>query len=129
MRFSDSSPAWVAETQPWTKFVIWFPVVLSDALQASAASYLVLLPAASHPRAPVSPPYLSRGPATREHVSDMASLDPPSTLKPTQVAVAMIEHGVAKHRTRADVVFFKSVRALPPTMEARWLLDAETFRI
>ncbi|KAJ8497135.1 hypothetical protein ONZ51_g686 [Trametes cubensis] len=41
----------------------------------------------------------------------MASLDPPSTLKPTQVAVAMIEHGVAKHRTRADVVFFKSVAA------------------
>ncbi|KAI8994103.1 Formate/nitrite transporter [Trametes punicea] len=41
----------------------------------------------------------------------MASLDPPSTLKPTQVAVAMIEHGVAKHRTRADVMFFKAVAA------------------
>ena len=61
------------------------------------------------------------------HAFDMASLDPPSTLKPTQVAVAMIEHGVAKHRTRADVVFFKSVSELPPAMEARWLLDAETF--
>ncbi|TFK87012.1 Formate/nitrite transporter [Polyporus arcularius HHB13444] len=41
----------------------------------------------------------------------MASLDPPSTLKPTQVAVAMIESGVAKHRTRADLVFFKAVAA------------------
>ncbi|KAH9858645.1 Formate/nitrite transporter [Lenzites betulinus] len=41
----------------------------------------------------------------------MASFDPPSTLKPSQVAVAMIEHGVAKHRTRADVVFFKAVAA------------------
>ncbi|KAI0717214.1 Formate/nitrite transporter [Cerioporus squamosus] len=41
----------------------------------------------------------------------MASLDPPSTLKPNQVAVAMIESGVAKHRTRADLVFFKAVAA------------------
>ncbi|CDO72776.1 hypothetical protein BN946_scf184994.g29 [Trametes cinnabarina] len=38
----------------------------------------------------------------------MANFDPPSTLKPTQVAVAMIHHGVAKHRTRADVMFFKA---------------------
>ncbi|KAI0780162.1 Formate/nitrite transporter [Fomes fomentarius] len=41
----------------------------------------------------------------------MASLDPPSTLKPVQVAVAMIESGVAKHKTRADLVFFKAVAA------------------
>ncbi|OBZ66594.1 hypothetical protein A0H81_13487 [Grifola frondosa] len=41
----------------------------------------------------------------------MASLDPPSTLKPAQVAVAMIEHGVAKHRTRGDLIFFKAVLA------------------
>ncbi|EJF57741.1 Formate/nitrite transporter [Dichomitus squalens] len=41
----------------------------------------------------------------------MASLDPPSTLKPAQVAVAMIESGIAKHRTRADLVFFKAVAA------------------
>lgn len=41
----------------------------------------------------------------------MAGLDPPSTLKPAQVAVAMIESGVAKHRTRADLVFFKAVRS------------------
>ncbi len=41
----------------------------------------------------------------------MASLDPPSTLKPAQVALAMIESGVAKHRTRADLVFFKAVRS------------------
>ncbi|KAI0823708.1 Formate/nitrite transporter [Trametes gibbosa] len=41
----------------------------------------------------------------------MANFDPPSTLKPAQVAVAMIEYGVAKHRTRADVVFFKAVAA------------------
>lgn len=39
-----------------------------------------------------------------------ANFDPPSTLKPAQVAAAMIEHGVVKHRTRADVVFFKAVR-------------------
>ena len=42
----------------------------------------------------------------------MASFDPPSTLKPAQVAVAMIESGVAKHRTRGDLVFFKSVSRL-----------------
>jgi hypothetical protein len=36
-------------------------------------------------------------------------MDPPSTLKPAQVATAFIEHGIAKHRTRADVVFFKAV--------------------
>ncbi|KAM5543107.1 hypothetical protein V8D89_002981 [Ganoderma adspersum] len=41
----------------------------------------------------------------------MASLDPPSTLKPAQVAVAMIESGVTKHRARADLVFFKAVTA------------------
>ena len=39
----------------------------------------------------------------------MASLDPPSTLKPAQVAVYMIESGIAKHRTRADLIFFKAV--------------------
>ncbi|KAI0644630.1 Formate/nitrite transporter [Trametes meyenii] len=41
----------------------------------------------------------------------MASFDPPSTLKPAQVAAAMIEHGVTKHRTRGDVIFFKAVAA------------------
>ncbi|KAI0674823.1 Formate/nitrite transporter [Trametes maxima] len=41
----------------------------------------------------------------------MASFDPPSTLKPAQVAAAMIEHGVSKHRTRGDVIFFKAVAA------------------
>ncbi|KAF9814020.1 hypothetical protein IEO21_05323 [Rhodonia placenta] len=41
----------------------------------------------------------------------MASFDPPSTLKPAQVAVAMVEHGIVKHRTRADKVFFKAVGA------------------
>ncbi|KAH9940530.1 Formate/nitrite transporter [Epithele typhae] len=41
----------------------------------------------------------------------MASLDPPSTLKPAQVAVGMIESGVIKHNTRADLVFFKSFAA------------------
>lgn len=40
----------------------------------------------------------------------MAVMDPPSTLKPAQVAVAMVESGVLKHRTRADLVFFKAVR-------------------
>ncbi|KDQ53619.1 hypothetical protein JAAARDRAFT_136825 [Jaapia argillacea MUCL 33604] len=38
-------------------------------------------------------------------------METPSTLKPAQVAVAMIEHGIAKHRTRADIVFFKAVMA------------------
>ncbi|PCH43954.1 Formate/nitrite transporter [Wolfiporia cocos MD-104 SS10] len=41
----------------------------------------------------------------------MANFDPPSTLKPAQVAVAMVEHGIVKHRTRADLVFFKAVLA------------------
>ncbi|KAI0743439.1 Formate/nitrite transporter [Daedaleopsis nitida] len=41
----------------------------------------------------------------------MASLDPPSTLKPAQVALAMIESGVAKHRTRGDLLFFKAFAA------------------
>ncbi|KAK7692849.1 hypothetical protein QCA50_004484 [Cerrena zonata] len=39
------------------------------------------------------------------------AFDPPSTLKPQQVAIAMIESGVAKHRTRAEVVFLKAVAA------------------
>ncbi|KAJ2979296.1 hypothetical protein NUW54_g11158 [Trametes sanguinea] len=64
------------------------------------------------PRVAASPS-LSRIPALRAHRSrvEMASFDPPSTLKPAQVAVAMIEHGVVKHRTRADVMFFKAVAA------------------
>ncbi|KAI0958186.1 hypothetical protein AcV7_004072 [Taiwanofungus camphoratus] len=41
----------------------------------------------------------------------MAVMDPPSTLKPAQVAVAMVESGMVKHRTRADLVFFKAVLA------------------
>lgn len=40
------------------------------------------------------------------------AFDPPSTLKPQQVAIAMIESGVAKHKTRADVVFLKAVSDL-----------------
>lgn len=39
----------------------------------------------------------------------MVSYDPPSTLKPAQVAVAMVEHGIAKHKTRGDIVFLKAV--------------------
>ncbi|OCB89743.1 hypothetical protein A7U60_g3091 [Sanghuangporus baumii] len=35
----------------------------------------------------------------------------PSTLPPRDVAIAMIEHGVAKHQTRYDKVFFKAVLA------------------
>jgi len=35
----------------------------------------------------------------------------PSTLAPKEVAIAMVEHGVVKHRTRADIVFFKAVIA------------------
>jgi hypothetical protein len=34
----------------------------------------------------------------------------PNTLAPAQVAEAMVAHGVAKHKTRIDVVFFKAVR-------------------
>ncbi|KAI0719710.1 Formate/nitrite transporter [Fomitopsis betulina] len=41
----------------------------------------------------------------------MVSYDPPSTLKPAQVAVAMVEHGIAKHKTRGDIVFLKAVLA------------------
>ena len=42
----------------------------------------------------------------------MVSYDPPSTLKPAQVAVAMVEHGIAKHKTRGDIVFLKAVSDL-----------------
>ena len=34
-----------------------------------------------------------------------------STLPPTDVAVAMVEHGVVKAQTRLDKVFFKAVLA------------------
>lgn len=33
----------------------------------------------------------------------------PSTLKPAEVAVAMVQSGVAKHRDRYENVFFKAV--------------------
>lgn len=39
----------------------------------------------------------------------MVSYDPPSTLKPAQVAVAMVEQGIAKHKTRGDIIFLKAV--------------------
>ncbi|TFY71693.1 hypothetical protein EVG20_g1311 [Dentipellis fragilis] len=39
------------------------------------------------------------------------SLDVPSTLKPAEVAVAMVEAAVMKHRTRYDKVFFKAFMA------------------
>jgi len=38
-------------------------------------------------------------------------MEPPSTLKPAEVAIAMVELGVAKHRTRADKLFFKAFLA------------------
>jgi len=40
-----------------------------------------------------------------------ASFDPPSTLKPAEVAVALIEQAVAKHNTRYDKTFIKAVLA------------------
>ncbi|KAG1808169.1 uncharacterized protein BJ212DRAFT_1383722 [Suillus subaureus] len=33
----------------------------------------------------------------------------PSTLKPAEVAVALVEQAVAKHNTRLDKTFFKAV--------------------
>ena len=46
---------------------------------------------------------------TRKPVTqDMSFL---STLPPTDVAIAMVEHGVVKHQTRLDKVFFKAVLA------------------
>ncbi|EMD32075.1 hypothetical protein CERSUDRAFT_88360 [Gelatoporia subvermispora B] len=41
----------------------------------------------------------------------MPGVEPPATLKPAEVAVAMVQHGIAKHRTRADHVFFKAFLA------------------
>lgn len=35
-----------------------------------------------------------------------------STLTPKEVAIAMVEHGVIKHKTRYDKVFFKAVSSL-----------------
>ncbi|OCH85425.1 Formate/nitrite transporter [Obba rivulosa] len=40
-----------------------------------------------------------------------AAIEPPSTLKPAEVAAAMVQHGIAKHRTRADHMFFKAFLA------------------
>jgi hypothetical protein len=36
----------------------------------------------------------------------------PSTLKPAEVAVAMVNAAVRKHNTRVDMIFFKAVRRL-----------------
>ena len=36
----------------------------------------------------------------------------PSTLKPAEVAVVMVEAAVIKHNTRIDMIFFKAVRLL-----------------
>jgi hypothetical protein len=36
----------------------------------------------------------------------------PSTLKPAEVAVAMVQSAVRKHNTRIDMIFFKGVRRL-----------------
>jgi len=36
----------------------------------------------------------------------------PSTLKPAEVAATMVQAAVEKHRTRADMIFFKGVRCL-----------------
>jgi hypothetical protein len=41
-----------------------------------------------------------------------SAMDPPSTLKPAQVAANMLETAIAKHRTRPDKIFFKAVRTL-----------------
>jgi len=38
-------------------------------------------------------------------------MDPPSTMSPAQVAAAMVQHGVSKHKTRLDAIFFKAVLA------------------
>ncbi|KAI5116674.1 hypothetical protein M0805_003315 [Coniferiporia weirii] len=38
-------------------------------------------------------------------------MNAPSTLPPRDVAIAMVEHGVVKHQTRYDKMFFKSVVA------------------
>jgi hypothetical protein len=51
----------------------------------------------------------------------MVSYTPtPSTLKPQQVAVAMVEAAVTKHQTRIDLIFFKAVRffSLPRHLQA-----------
>ncbi|TFY82348.1 hypothetical protein EWM64_g1664 [Hericium alpestre] len=39
------------------------------------------------------------------------AFDPPSTLKPAEVAVAMVEAAVMKHNTRYDKIFFKAFMA------------------
>ena len=45
----------------------------------------------------------------------IAYLPMPSTLKPAEVAVAMVEASVTKHHTRLDMIFFKAVRLLATT--------------
>ncbi|THH28615.1 hypothetical protein EUX98_g5571 [Antrodiella citrinella] len=47
-------------------------------------------------------------------------IDPPSTLRPNEVAIRMVEAGVVKHRTRADKIFFK---APPPQFLAGIMLS------
>ena len=41
----------------------------------------------------------------------------PSTLQPAEVAVAMVDAAVVKHRTRLDKVFFKAVRCVTRTAD------------
>ncbi len=60
----------------------------------------------------------------------MATREIPSTLKPAQVAVVMVEAAVAKHRTRADKVFAKAVSRIPAPILSHssnvatpWLVD------
>jgi len=38
-------------------------------------------------------------------------MEAPSTLTPAEVAVALVEAGIMKHRTRADVIFMKAILA------------------
>jgi len=44
--------------------------------------------------------------------------DPPSTLKPAEVAQLLVRHAVEKHRDRYESIFFKAVslKTLKPSL-------------
>jgi hypothetical protein len=58
--------------------------------------------------------HLFGNPASFHSLSHSAAMSidtVPSTLKPPQITAALIQSAVAKHRTRADVLFFKAFMA------------------
>ena len=61
--------------------------------------------------APCLPPPPSLSGSHSRLIWLVPTMEAPSTLKPAEVALAMVNHGVAKHAERWDRTFFKAVSA------------------